>query len=104
MGESARQLRVNLPVKQGWVKAVYAARTGLLTFGVVSVCGRGWAGECYSSSVQCPGCARHKENQGKVTRARVVAARTSLKESKQLLYPPCPEALWSAAERAAGPQ
>lgn len=44
MGESARQLRVNLPVKQGWVKAVYAARTGLLTFGVVSVCGRGWAG------------------------------------------------------------
>lgn len=66
--------------------------------------GLGWAGECYSSSVQCPGCARHKENQGKVTRARVVAARTSLKESKQLLYPPCPEALWSAAERAAGPQ
>lgn len=88
---------MSLPVKRGWVKAVYAARTGLLTFSVLTVCGRGWGGECYSSSVQ------HKENQGKVTRARVVAARTSLKESKQLLYPPCPEALRSAAERTAGP-
>lgn len=87
MGESARQLRVSLPVKRGWVKAVYAARTGLLTFGVVSVCGRGWGGECYSFSVQCPGCARHKENQGKVTRARVVAARTSLKASSSSTHP-----------------